>query len=113
MADRRVRQTGKDGNGDITTLCNKGQLWSPRTKAQAVEDIRTSTHSYYVDEAGHRTDVQVTPEGNLLADPDGTSSNNLDNLADCSIREGPSRAWLGIVDSRHFRRPEDEEPLSR
>lgn len=52
MADRRVRQTGKDSEGDITSLCNTGQTWSPRNKADAVNDIRSRRHTYFVEEAG-------------------------------------------------------------
>lgn len=102
MADRRVTQTGKDDTGEITALCNPGKLWSPRSRIQAVNDIGTGQHSYYVDEAGYRTDVHVTPDGHLRTDPDRTSSNNLGNLADCSLRVGPSAAWVGIVDSRRY-----------
>lgn len=83
MADRRVRQTGKDDDGDITALCNRGEWWSPRSKSAAVSDIRTRTHSYYVDEAGFRTNVIVTADGHLKTEADATSANNLDNLPDC------------------------------
>ena len=83
MADRRVRQTGKDEDGDITALCNTGEWWSPRKKADAVSDIRGGVHSYYVDEAGYRTDIHVTADGHLRTDADATSANNLDNLPDC------------------------------
>jgi hypothetical protein len=83
MADRRVRQTGKDSDGDIRSLCNTGQAWSPRRKAGAVSDIRSGAHKYFVDEAGHRTDVHVTADGHLRTDADPTSKNNLDNLPDC------------------------------
>lgn len=83
MADRRVRQTGKNTDGDITALCNTGEFWSPRAKADAVRDIRSRLHTYYVDEAGYRTEVHVTSDGHLRTDPDPTSKNNLDNLPDC------------------------------
>ena len=43
MADRRVTATGKDSDGDITRLCNSGELWSPRSKADAVNDIENRT----------------------------------------------------------------------
>lgn len=86
MADRRVAQSRKDKDGDITALCNPGQGWSPRPKADAIRDIETKTHTYFVDRAGHRTEVEVVngPTGKYLrtvADP--TSDNNLDNLPDC------------------------------
>lgn len=86
MADRRVTQTQKDSDGDILALCNPGQPWSPRKKADAISDIRSKTHSYYVNEAGHRTDVKVVndPDGpHLQTTGDATSDNNLDNLPDC------------------------------
>ena len=83
MADRRVRQTGKDSEGDITSLCNTAEWWSPRSKAGAIDDINTGAHTYYVNEAGSRTDVHVTSDGHLRTDPDKTSQNNLDNLPDC------------------------------
>ena len=36
---RYVRATGKDGDGDITALCNSGATWSPRSKSDAIFDI--------------------------------------------------------------------------
>jgi len=83
MAERRVRQTGKDSDGDITSLCNDGEWWSPRLKADAIADINSGAYSYYVNEAGYRTDVHVTADGHLQTDPDATKANNLDNLPDC------------------------------
>jgi hypothetical protein len=86
VADRRVRQTQKDPQGDITALCNLGEFWSPRQKAGAITDIETGLHTYYVKEAGRRTDVHVVqgPTGKYLrTDADPASANNLDNLPDC------------------------------
>lgn len=48
MADRAVYKTGKDRDGDITKLCNGGELWSPRDKSDAIRDIENRVHSYYV-----------------------------------------------------------------
>ena len=86
MADRRVTQSRKDKDGDITALCNPAADWSPRYKSSAITDIEAGTHTYYVDQAGYRTEVNVVkdPKGKYLrttADP--TSKNNLDNLPDC------------------------------
>jgi len=83
MADRRVTRTGKDDDGDITSLCNTGETWSPRLKADAVDDINDGDHTYYVMEAGYRSDVHVTSEGHLRTYADETSKNNLDNLPAC------------------------------
>ena len=86
MSDRRVTATGKDPAGDITALCNPGEAWSPRGNSQAISDIESGTHSYFVDAAGHRTDVHVVDGQTgkyLRTDPDPTSGNNLDNLPNC------------------------------
>lgn len=87
MAERRVMQTGKDSDRDITKLCNPAGVWSPRYKSSAISDIESGTHTYYVDEAGYRTDIHVYTDGNgikhLRTNADPTSKNNLDNLPDC------------------------------
>ncbi len=83
MADRRVKQTRKDPDRDITALCGD---WGRRWKADAIRDIETRTHTYYVREGGQRADVHVVngPTGkHLRADPDSSSANNLDNLPYC------------------------------
>lgn len=86
MADRRVTQSRKDRNGDIAALCNPTTLWSPRPKADVIGDIELGAHTYFVDEAGHRTNIHVVngPTGKYLrSTADGSSKNNLDNLLDC------------------------------
>lgn len=83
MADRRVKKTGKDSDGDITKLCGD---WGSRSKALAISDIEDSTHTYYVREAGYRSDVHVAGTGNskyLRTYADSVSANNLDNLPNC------------------------------
>ena len=88
MADRRVTKSGKDPDGDITALCNPSETsWSPRLKANAIQDIEDGTHSYYAQTAmGRRVDIRVVdvPTGKYLrTDKDQTSTNNLDDLPDC------------------------------
>lgn len=87
MADRRVTATGKDKDGDITKLCNSGQIWSPRRKADAIGDIENKIHTYYVrDSKGNRADIRVVNNGGnkyLRTVSDTSSANNLDNLPDC------------------------------
>lgn len=85
MADRRVKKTGKNRDGDITSLCGD---WGKVTKAVAIIEItRPATNTYFVQDAlGHRADVQVVNGATgpyLRSDPDSTSSDNLDNLPDC------------------------------
>lgn len=86
MADRAVYKTGKDRDGDITKLCNGGELWSPRDKSDAIRDIENRVHSYYVPWKSGRTEIRVVQGNNgkyLRTDQDGTSKNNLDDLPDC------------------------------
>ena len=83
MADRRVKKTGKDADGDITSLCGD---WGQRTKAGAISDIESNTHTYYVQSGSSRSEVHVVQGQTgkyLRSDPDPSSANNLDNLPDC------------------------------
>jgi hypothetical protein len=86
MADRAVRKTGKNADGDITALCDDGTSWSPRSKAGAISDIEAGTHTYHVPWTSGRTEIRVVsgPYGKYLrTDRDNTSRNNLDDLPDC------------------------------
>jgi hypothetical protein len=87
VADRAVYKTGKDSDGDITKLCNAGESWSPRSKADAIRDIEQRLHTYYVPWKSGRTEIRVVNDpvkGKYLrTDRDSTSRNNLDELPDC------------------------------
>jgi hypothetical protein len=86
MADRAVRKTGKNDEGDITSLCDDGASWSPRPKADAIKDIDTNTHTYFVPWKSGRTEIRVVddPGGKYLrTDRDNSKRNNLADLSDC------------------------------
>ncbi len=86
MADRSVLSTGKNSDGDITSLCNDGASWSPRDKASAISDIESGTHTYHVSWQSGRTEVGVVNGDTgkyLRTDRDNTSRNNLSDLPDC------------------------------
>jgi len=86
MADREVTQTRKDRYGDITALCTPVSSWSPRSKEDAIRDIDSGTHTYYVRWPEKRTEIRVVnaPSGKYLrTDRDSTTRNNLDDLPDC------------------------------
>lgn len=86
MADRPVRKTGKDKDGDITSLCNTGSDWSPRSKKDAIYDIENKVHTYYVPWTSGRTEITVVNGGTgkyLRTVRDGSTGNNLDELPDC------------------------------
>ena len=87
MAKRYVTRTGKDKDGDITRLCNSGQAWSPRSKADAIRDINTGTDEYWVNWASSpETRIRVVDGAYgkyLRTDRDTTTRNNLDDLPDC------------------------------
>jgi Protein of unknown function (DUF3892) len=85
MADRRVKKTGKDTDGDITSLCGD---WGSVTKASTISDMTPpTTNTYYVqDNATRRADIQVvngTTGKYLRTDPNSSCTDNLDNLPDC------------------------------
>ena len=88
MVRRKVTKTKKDSEGDILALCDPSEYWSPRSKADAISDIESNTHSYYVLTGGLReVDVRVVRDPSkgkyLRTDSDGTPRNNLDDLPDC------------------------------
>lgn len=85
--ERAVLQTGKNNDGDITALCNRGQSWSPRAKADAIRDIESQLYSYHVPmKDGSKTPIHVVngKYGKYLrTNWDNTDKNNLDDLPDC------------------------------
>ena len=89
MADRPVRQSGKDADGDITALCNGESEWSPRRKLDAIQDIESGDHTYHVPWKSGRTEIKVVKDSSvkdgkyLRTDRDDTDKNNLDDLPDC------------------------------
>ncbi len=88
MAARQVTATRKDRDGDILALCG-GTLaaWSPRAKQDAISDIESRMHSYYVSWTdGMRTEIHVVKGSHgkhLRTDRDSSTRNNLDDLPDC------------------------------
>jgi len=86
LADRAVRRTRKDRDGDIIALCDTGASWSPRSKTDAIDDIESLRHTYHVPWTDGRTEIRVVngPRGKYLrTDHDSTQRNNLDDLPDC------------------------------
>ena len=60
MARRQVTRTKKDSDGDILALCNPSENWSPRSKNDAIYDIESNNHSYYVIIGGSKeVDIRV------------------------------------------------------
>ena len=86
MARRSVTKTGKDKDGDIISLCNPQELWLYRSKQNAIHDIESGTHTYYVPWPEGRTEIRVVRGARgkyLRTDRDHTTKNNLDDLPDC------------------------------
>lgn len=88
MVERKVTRSGKDTDGDITKLCQSGAAWSPRKKADAINDIESERYKYYVQQPGtQKAYVHVVNDpvkGKYLrTSADKDSDNNLDNLPDC------------------------------
>jgi len=84
MAERRVKRTGKDSEGDITSLCGD---WGSASKSSAIADIELGLNHYYVqDSYSRRADVNVVNGATgkyLRTDPNATCSDNLDTLPNC------------------------------
>ncbi len=84
---RQVTATRKDTDGDITALCNRFAVWSPRSKANAISDIESGLHEYYVSWAGGIvTNIRVVHGRygkHLRTDRDSMTRNNLDDLPGC------------------------------
>lgn len=84
---RYVTKTGKDEDGDITKLCNDDAAWSPRLSEDAIGDIESGGHEYWVSWPGEEeTEIHVVrgvTRKYLRTDRDDTSANNLDDLPDC------------------------------
>lgn len=85
MANRRVKQTGKDRDGDITALCGD---WGRVSKSTAISELRPpAKHTYFVEDSRRRrANVEVVngPTGQYLrTDPNSSCSDNLDNLPNC------------------------------
>lgn len=88
MSDRAVRQARKDSDGDITAIGTPGAAWSPRLKADAINDIESGLHTYYVPwKSVGRTEIRVVHSVRygkyLRTDRDSTDKNNLDDLPEC------------------------------
>ncbi|WCO66557.1 DUF3892 domain-containing protein [Iamia majanohamensis] len=82
--DRRVTKTGKDSEGDITSLCG---AWGSTSKATAIREIEASSTAYYVQDIySRRADVHVVAGATgkyLRTDPNSSCSDNLDSLPAC------------------------------
>lgn len=89
VADRAVRKTRKDADGDISALCSDGATWSPRSKSDVISDIEGGHHTYFVPWKSGRTEIRVVKDASvkggkyLRTDRDSTTKNNLDDLSDC------------------------------
>ena len=85
--NRAVTQTGKGADGTIVSLCYPGAPWAPRSKQDAIADIKARSISYYVPWGdGRRAAIRVVagPAGEYLrTDWDRTPANNLTSLPDC------------------------------
>jgi len=88
MVRREITHTKKDKDGDILAICNPNFFltWSPRKKADAINDIEKNIYEYFVAVTPPEVKVRVVndPAGKYLrTTQDSKSKNNLDNLPDC------------------------------
>lgn len=85
MADRHVTWTRKAADGTITDLSEPAATWSPRQAEDVIRDIESGAHTYYVDQAGYPSEIEVV-EGaagkSLQTTTDASHKNHLRNLPD-------------------------------
>lgn len=84
MDQRLVTGTGKDGSGDVTTLCGP---WGTAPKAAAIMDIQFGRHRYFTRHPdGSETEIDVV-DGvtgpSLRCRPGGALASDLQSLPDC------------------------------
>lgn len=77
-------QSKKSGD-DILMICNHGELWSPKSKNDAIYDIEKGLHSYYLTANGLKFEIKVIEAfgKKLVTDPDINLNNYLLYLPDC------------------------------
>ena len=83
MAEYLVTGSGKNDQGDITSLCGS---WGTKGSATVIQAIRLGDKFYVNDPAVGRVDIKVmagTYGPYLRTDPDKTIRNNLDSLRPC------------------------------
>jgi len=64
MAYRAVTHLTRSEDGEILMLCNHRETWSPRVKEDAIDDIESGRHTYYLDDQVDSCQIIVS------ADPD-------------------------------------------
>jgi hypothetical protein len=84
MINRVVTKSGKDSDGDITSLCG---AWGSTAKSLAITEIELGTHRYFTRGSDNsEADVEVVKGANgkyLRTVPDDSLADNLADLPDC------------------------------
>lgn len=86
MAERKVISSKKGYDGDILSLCNPDEAWSPRYKFDAIKDIEQNLHSYFIEENGLRANISVIIKRGskrLVTDIKNSIDNKLEKLNNC------------------------------
>ena len=86
MADRLVTENKKIFNGNVIALVNPNESWSPRFKHDAIRDIESNLHNYFMQVNGKHIKIKVmVKNGNkqLVYDKEETLSNNLSGGSNC------------------------------
>lgn len=86
MADRRITCIIKPyGNNTHEAITTVGGSWGQTTRSQAVSEINSGTHTYYVqDNRGNRVGVGVYKINYLRTYADNVWTDNLLSLPTCS-----------------------------
>lgn len=83
MIERRVTKARKDETGQVITVGNPVEWWSPRTAEEVMNDIEESFYNYFIMLGGKKVLLKVvngSGEKRLRTDPSETSKNKLSEL---------------------------------
>lgn len=97
MAHRPVTHVRRFPDGEIRSLAFPGASWSPRESFDAIRDIESGRHRYFVPGRDRETGIHVVddPHGKYLrTDWDTTERNNLGDLPDADEFEPGDRASI-------------------
>jgi len=86
MAERKITKTRKGYDGDILALCNPDESWSPRFKNDAIRDIESNLHNYFVEVNKDRFNILIEIKRGtkrLITDKQKLLTNKLEQLKDC------------------------------
>ncbi|HCY75818.1 MAG TPA: DUF3892 domain-containing protein [Ignavibacteriales bacterium] len=86
MIERQITGIKKDSSGNIVSLCNPTEWWSPKSVNEILYDIEEYMYLYFVIVDGQKVEIKIITgltKKYIRTDPDKTTKNNLEDLPAC------------------------------